>query len=404
MMLSRRIKSGFLTPVICFAALTASAQKYRAAVQKIDSPGFYKISLQPSFVAKSEPGLTDLRLMDASGREVPFVNAADVPVRREENFEVFPIVKTLKKDTVTSIVIENKTLQPIERLWLKVKNTQVTRTMDLMGSDDLEHWFAIEEGVPLDQPDLTTNGVYVSSITFPASNYHYLKILVNDKNKAPINFLEAGVYTISSLQRTVYQPILPVKITQRDSAKTSYVTILLDDKYLVNKILLNIGGPKYFKRLVSIYSASEKTPELVSESELNSNTSPELFLSAKTNKLILEINNADNLPLAVSGADVYQTDEFIVSYLDTGKYYLVTSEANATPPNYDLKFFTDSLRAKIPGIGHLTVTQNPAYHLPVVKAEAKLEYTIFIWIAIVIALLLLSLLTWKMIGEVGKKA
>ena len=389
-----------LLPVFCFVALSAMAQKYRAAVQKIDSPGFYKISLQPALVAKSEAGLFDLRLLDAKGKEIPYFNSSDVPVNKEQKFVVFPKVETgIKKDTGTNIVVENKATEPIGRLWIKVKNTDVIRTMNITGSDDLNYWFAITENLPLDEPALNTNGEFVLSITFPPSNYHYLKILVNDKNKAPVKFLEAGVYVSPSLENT-YQPILPVKITQRDSAKTSFITINLNDKYQVNKIHLNITGPKYFNRAVSIYDAGGKTTELISEAELNSTKSGDLFLSVKTKRLLLEIHNADNLPLTIAGAQVYQTDEYIVSYLEKGQYYLITGNANTEEPDYDLKFFKDSLRVFIPGITHLEVTKNPAYHFPVV--EKKQEYTLFIWVAMIVSLVLLSLLTWRMVGEVNK--
>jgi len=389
-----------LLPVFCFVALSAMAQKYRAAVQKIDSPGFYKISLQPALVAKSEAGLFDLRLLDAKGKEIPYFNSSDVPVNKEHKFVVFPKVKTgLKKDTGTSIVVENKSIGPIGRLWIKVKNTDVIRTLNITGSDDLKYWFAITENIPLDEPALNTNGEFVLSITFPPGNYHYLKILVNDKNKAPVKFLEAGVYVSPSLENT-YQQILDVKFTQYDSAKTSYVTIFLNDKYQVNKIHLNFNAPKYFKRAVSIYDDKEKTPELLSESELSSGTSKDLFLSAKTNKLLFKIHNADNVPLLVAGVEIYQTDEYIVSYLEKGQYYLITGNPNTEEPSYDLKFFKDSLRSYIPGITHGAVTRNPAYHFPVV--EKKQEYTLFIWVAIIVSLVLLSLLTWRMVGEVNK--
>ncbi|WP_428328166.1 hypothetical protein [Mucilaginibacter sp.] len=394
-----------LLPLFCFVALVSFAQsgfKYRASVQKIDSAGFYKISLLPSIVAKSNEGLTDLRLTDAKGHYIPYVDAANMPVKPQQSFVVFPQVKVLlQTDSGTSMVVENKAQQPISRIWIRLKSTAVIRTMSISGSDDLNRWFAIEEGVPLEQADLNNSATYIQSLSFPASNYHYLKILVNDKNKTPIKFMEAGVYT-SSVLINDYQAILPVSVTQADSGSTSYITIKLNDKYLINKVHLNISGPKYFKRQVAVYDDGGKYPELISESELNSAANPTLLLSAKTDKLLLKINNEDNLPLIVKGAQLYQTDQYIVSYLEAGQpYYLLTGNTKANAPSYDLKFFTDSIHGIISGISHAAVIDNPAYLKPVIKQVHN--NTAIIWGAIIIAVILLLFLTLKMTKEMNNK-
>jgi hypothetical protein len=81
----------------------------------------------------------------------------------------------------------------------------------------------------------------------------------------------------------------------------------------------------------------------------------------------------------------------------------LTGKAKAEEPNYDLKFFTDSLKGPTPEITHTAPVQNPAYVLPV--TVKKRDFTLLTWGAIIIALLLLSLLTWKMVAEVnGRKA
>ena len=393
-----------LVLILLFYCLSLSVKgqdgyKYSAGIKKVDSPGFYKISLLPSFVAKSEASLRDLRLMDNKGRFIPYVNASNVPVNSHGEFVLFPQVsKGIKTDSGTSIVVENTTKQPINRLWVKLKNTAVVRTMNLSGSDDLSRWFAIEEGLPLEQSNLNTEGTFVQSLSFPASSYRYLKILVNDKNKTPVRFLAAGIYTSMALN-TTYLPILPVSLIQIDSVKASFITIKLEDKYQLNKLQFSISGPKYYKRHVAVYDESGKVPVFVTEVELNSANGNSLLLSVKSDHLLLKIDNADNLPLKITGAQAWQADQYIISYLDAGQsYQLLTGNANADEPEYDLKFFTDSIKAAIPGLSHQPVIKNPAYHLQAFKITR--DYTVLIWVAIIVALLLLILLTRKMLAEV----
>ncbi len=399
--LNQMIKNVCLLIIGCLVINITYAQKYRANIQTIDSAGFYKILLRPNLVAKTESALTDLRLLDSKDREIPYVPPASVPLTQKRYFTEFPKIGGIVKiDSLTTIIAENKLGRPISSLWLKVKNTNVIRTMNLTGSDDLKHWFAIEEGALLNQPDLGDDGEYVMTINFPASNYHYLKITVNDKTRAPINFLKVGIYNSTALE-SVYVSILPAKFTQRDSGKTTIINIWLSDKYQVNKLQLTISGPKYYKRGVLIYNASGKTPEMVSEAELNSGGAKELYLMEKANHLILKIDNADNLPLHFDGIEAYQTATYVLSYLEKGEYYFTIGKPNAEQPNYDLKFFKDSLKGEVPIITHKEVNTNPEYQKPVVKT--KKEYTAFIWAAIIAALIVLGLLAWKMVNEIKNK-
>jgi len=399
----KKNKIALLLAAFFFSVSLANAQKYRAAVQKIDSPGFYKISLQPAFVAKSEAGLVDLRIENAKGQKIPYVNSSDVPVKPRQQFVTFPAIeKAAKTDSETTLVIENKATQPLRRMWLKLKNTNVSFIINILGSDDLHDWFAITDEIAPGQPDPGDNGQAQIDFDFPASNYRYFKISAKQREKTPINLLAAGIYTNPSLE-SAYVPILPVKVIQHDSGKISYVSVKLNDNYEINKIHLNVSGPKFYKRRVSVYADTGKQPELISETELTSATPADLLLSAKTAQILLKIDNGDNMPLTVVTAQVYQADEYIISYLEKGQYYLLTGNPSAEEPSYDLKSFADSMHYFIPHITHLAVTPNPAFH-SAPTPNNKFNTTSIIWIAIIAALLLLSLLTWKMLTEVNNKS
>jgi len=404
MKLSQRNKSGFLLALLCVFTLSASAQKnfkYQSTLPKIDSGGFYKIGLQPAFIAKSNTGLTDIRLVNGKGNFVPYITADNLPHTGNEKFIVFPEVVS-KKDTGTTFIIESKEKVPVNRLWLKLKSTAVQRTINLSGSDDLHRWFAIEEDIPLQQAVLDNDGSYLQSIAFPASDYHYLKLLVNDKNKAPIKFLAAGIFTEQSVA-SLYFPIANTKFTKADSNKTTTLTIQLNDNYLVNRLDLTIAAPRYYKRDVAIYQIDKQGRQLVGNAELNSAKKPTLFINVKTNKLQLEIDNGDNTPLDIKDITAAQADQSITAYLDAGQTYrLLTGDANATAPVYDLKFFVDSIRNRIPEVNHAEVTASGAFGAPAPKVPQR-DYTMVIWIVIAAVLLLLTLLTLKMTKEVNLK-
>jgi hypothetical protein len=405
MRLSQKNKRGCLLFVLCGMIFSVSAQrtfKYEAAINKVDSTGFYKIGLSPVFIAKSNIDLSDIRLVDQKGHFVPYITADNLPQADEKTFVVFPqVLITSKADTGTTFVIESKEKVPVNRLWVKLKNTAVSRSVNLLGSDDLNRWFAIKEGIPLQEAELNSDGAYLQSLSFPASNYHYLKLLVNDKNKAAIKFLEAGIYTERSLAN-LYFPIPQAKFVKKDSNQVTNIIIELNDNYLVNELTLDITGPKYYKRDASIYQVDKQNHMLICNSELNSNRPSSIFLSVKTNRLELQIANGDNLPLNINKIEVSQADQYITSYLEAGQTYkLLTGDTKAEAPDYDLKFFTDSIHKHLPEIGHGFVKENSGYNIQ--SMTVKHEYPWIIWAALVVVLILLTLLTFKMMNAVNNK-
>jgi hypothetical protein len=152
----RMNKAVYLTGLFCVLLLSASAQKnfkYQAALPKIDSTGFYRISLQPALVAKAKADLSDIRITDAKGNFIPYIQAGSLPQKDQKSFVVFNQVDArLSTDTGTTFIVENKTGLALDRLWIKLQNTAVQRKVNLAGSDDLKQWFAIQEDIPCRRP------------------------------------------------------------------------------------------------------------------------------------------------------------------------------------------------------------------------------------------------------------
>lgn len=406
MRLKKMNKLTLLTLLLCGAILPASAQKnfkYKAALQKIDSTGFYRIGLQPGLVAKAKPDLSDIRIADAKGNFVPYIQAGSLPQKSQQSFVVFPeISNSPKTDTSTVFIIENKTGLVLDRLWVRLQNTAVKRKVNLLGSDDLNQWFAIQEDIPLQEAVQNSEGTYLQSLSFPASNYRYLKIQVNDKNKNPVKFLEGGIYTEYASTAQSYTPVAPLNIIRADSNKTTFIDIKLNDNYQVNKLHLNISAPRYYKRSVTVYQFVNNSRELLSETELSSDKTTDLLIAAKTNHLLIEISNGDNQPLSIGEIKAFQSDEYLISYLEAKQSYrFLVGDPSAQAPEYDLKFFADSIGGNTPVIKHEAVVKNTGY--AVAAKPARKDYAILIWVAIIVSLGLLLLLTLKMTREVKKK-
>jgi hypothetical protein len=334
---------------------------------------------------------------------VPYIQAGSLPQKSQKSFVVFPeITSTPKTDTSTVFIIENKTGLVLDRLWIRLQNTAVKRKVNLLGSDDQSQWFAIQEDIPLQEAVQNSEGTYLQSLSFPASNYRYLKIQVNDKNKNPVKFLQAGIYTEYASATQSYIAIAPVNVIRADSNKTTFIDVKLNDKYQVNRLHLNISAPRYYKRGVAVYQFVNNGKELLSEAELSSDKTPDLLIAAKTNHLLIEISNGDNQPLSIGEIKAFQSDEYLISYLEAKQsYQFLVGDSLAQAPEYDLKFFADSISGNTPVIKHEAVIKNTDY--AVTAKPAGKDYTILIWVAIIVSLGLLLFLTLKMTKEVKKK-
>jgi hypothetical protein len=379
--------------------------KYKADIGKVDTSAFYRISLPPGLLAKSNADLTDIRILNQGEKFVPYIFGNQLPVKEQQSFMVFPQISIAKQpDTITTFVAENKDRLTINQLNLKLRNTSVDRVVNLAGSDDLTRWYAIKENILLSKAgeEGSTGGIYEQLLNFPSSTYRYFKIQVNNNRKNAVAILQAGIYQMQ-LVKPVYTQLDGVKFTQKDSAKVSRIVIAFNEAYPVNKLKLSVAGAKYYKRAISIYSIDGKKRNLLGNTEISSVGNNELFVSAKAKKIMLEVANEDNPALNISAIIAYQLDQTLIAYLDKGdNYRLLFGDTAASAPVYDLQFFADSLQRNLPVVKVGDTGNNPLFQHKIVPARQHIP-TWLIWIAIIAVVSLLTFLTLKMTKEVEER-
>lgn len=376
--------------------------RYRAALPKVDSAGFYRINLTAEVVARCKEGLADLRLVGPDNKFRPFITSIDFPVKAVQSFAAFrKVPNRLKSDTLTAFIVEIPAKRSIGQLWLKLRNTAVRRNVNILGSDDLNQWYAIKEGIELEQSASSQNGNYEQLLTFPASTYRYIKIQVNNKNRTPVSILQAGVYAEQQLNPR-YIPLPVPNFTQKDSMNVNYVSIHFPSVYLIDKLHLTLIGSKFYNRSVQVYQNSTQSHALLIDTLISSKGNQDLFLSCKTDNLELKINNGDNPALTLNAMDAFSKRQSVIAYLEKATAYaLIFGNEKARMPDYDLNSFTDSIGRRLSKVGNLPVRLNPMYKKDLPKGGTLPSW--IIWVAILSALLVLGLLTLKMTQEVDRK-
>ena len=376
---------------------------YRAALDTVPQRGFYQIVLRPSLAARLQPGLQDIRIADSQGGQVPYILKSDIPSFSESRFSELPILSNKREaDKQTHVVIENSSGQPLSELLLVIKNTEANRNVTLSGSDDNNSWYVIKENIALNHFFTTGGDHFIEALDFPVSRYRYFKIIINGKGLLPVNIIRAGVYEQSFINGK-YLPLPAPRLLQKDSVdKYSYVFLRFDDHYFIDRLELQVTGPRFYNRALTVFTGSIGAAQEVGGYTLRPDTPAVFPVGVKTDHLLLRIENDDNPPLHIAGVAAFQLNKYLFTWLEKGQdYALLFGDSMAITPVYDLQYFKDSIGSKAVVLGYGKTVYNKRAAAQAVAATTGNRW--LIWLALAAVSIVLLLLTVKMTRQINQR-
>src|SRR5450432_589587 len=90
----------FLLLLCCCTWINSGAQqgfRNKTILDSIPASGFYQVNLLPAVIAALQPDMRDIRIMDARGKQVPYILKSDLPAFKENKFTAFPILSVKKE-------------------------------------------------------------------------------------------------------------------------------------------------------------------------------------------------------------------------------------------------------------------------------------------------------------------
>lgn len=392
---------------ICCAAQTAG-YKFYSQLDSIKTSGFYNIALTPELSAHLKTDYSDLRIVNDSGKWVPHVLHFPEDVYPKDILRA-PVKIEEKKNTnfFTEIILKSDSFF-LSEFDIFIKSTNATRAAKLSGSDNNKDWFVIEDSIIL-EPVFTKDKVETKyHVEFPACNYKFYKVVIQNKNNDPVNVLSVSrnfSLTMYQLRFVVNNPTC--KLQQMDSAKTSYIKVTQGQPYHFESFNFKISGVKYFYRKVDMYlsngNSSFSNPGELYQSFYISNKSALEFAVPFTNakEFFLLINNEDNLPLKIDEVKTWCKERSLTVYLEKGNSYkLILDNLAAEMPNYDLSKLDIKPSDSTPFLSPRKIIAFE--EKPTITTPQKNNNWI-LWTAVIAALLILLLFTKKMIKEVDKR-
>lgn len=403
---SGTIKCALLLVLLAHSFLSTAQQqhtfRYTAVLNGTQGSGFYSITLPPAIIARCNAGCQDIRLKNSAGKEAPYLLQQATAWSGSETFISFPVIQT--KNGGKSVVIQSGQQGSISELFLFIKNNEATRQATLSGSDDSAHWYVIKENIYLQSSNNSNSDTFMQRLTFPPVHYPYYQVTITGKDVLPVNIVKAGIYNQTTIGSNTYEALPSAQVTQKDSSnKRSYITLLFDAAYKVDKLECTLAGAPFFYRAVQVFDASDASLQLITSQNISSvQPLQSISLHTKTRKLLLVINNQDNAALQLTTVQAFQLPVSLITYLDSGnRYSIFFGDSLLQKPMYDLPYFSDTMqhatkRLTVGSIQNITPANTSA------AAGTTLNKWV-LWCIIAAVLLLLVWFSYSLLKDINKK-
>jgi hypothetical protein len=410
-----------LTFILCCMVVGLYAQTFVAegTLPTVTRDGFYRIAIGPSATAFLTPSFENLRIVDETGKETPYIIKEEVPIFSTPQFKEYKILeKKYEKGCCTKLILSNPEKKPINNISLQIKNAETSKEATLLGSDDRVTWYALKEHFYLNAIDGGHQTFEMRILDFPLSNYPFLSFTINDSTTAPLNIVRAGYYDVNSVSG-IYSNVPSLKFSVRENRKEkqTILTIEMDTARLIDKLQFFISGQPFYHRTAILYETSKRINKkkqvdtienYIQSFALISTHAASIGLGGrhsnpsgmKLQNLKLVIENNDNPPLQIDFVKAFQLNRYATAYLKKGTTYQIKmGDSKISAPVYDLNFFRDSIPEK-PTL--LIPTGIEAISMPSQTQPSTLfNTTLLIWVAIVVVAIVLGYMSVKMVREKG---
>lgn len=379
LLLCNRAAAGAILAFVAFLAVSVAPLRALAPAEwryvqalEVPSPGLVRIDLPPATLNAARPGLEDLRLIDATGAEVPFLIEEPAPQpairQRAKSFRA----ALAEKSTV--IVIETGLQKPSGGVTLETPARNFVKAVRVEGSHDAQEWQELAAGRQVFRlPD----GASKLDVEFSPGTWEFLRLTIDDQRAGPVPFTGAEVHGEKS-----GAPTVPVVVTIKSRDESPGVTRLALDLGAANLRLASIEletPEPLFTRGITV-AVPEIAADGIRENPIATGTIHRVALDGTTaewlqmkieqrvrpRELIILVRNQDSPPLRISGVRAERRPaRMIFLASQAGAFRILSGHAQCAAPHYDLAALAGRLTgATATEIKPAAIAENAGYRAP----------------------------------------
>ena len=363
-----------LIPLLGAGTLFAQQAKWSANVPPAKEQGLHAIALSAELLGSARGDLGDIRLLDSTGAEVPYVIRESMRTSGPERFIAYDVLRNAVLMHSTEVEIERPSGQVLEELHVWIKPIDAEKRVRITGSDDRQAWYMVKDDHVALQGARGDPPHQVLQLRIPRSDYRYLRLTLNDSLTAPMRVLGVGRFVPERAPEVVYAAPIELPFTRTDSAKRTVLRFTLPHAILVERLAIAVEDTLPFMRRVELgtwrsttvserkRARKQRWLEQMGSFMIRQGDGASFnLMPARLDTFELRIENGDDRPLRIRAAKAQCQERVLLARLDAGmSYRLTVGDEQLAPPQYDMAHFADELPAPADTLVHGAMTATAA--------------------------------------------
>jgi len=177
---------------------------------EVPARGLVHVNVPTATLDATQPGLEDLRIIDSTGNQVPYLIERLLP-DAESTTRPTEFRSTIENGA-TQLNLKTGTSAPIIGVSLETPATQFMKAADVEGSNDGKTWTKLAGGDSLFQ---LPNGATKLRVSLPEGTWQFLRITIDDLGSPPVPFTGAQ---LNKARTTAPAEAVAVTIKSRDES------------------------------------------------------------------------------------------------------------------------------------------------------------------------------------------
>ena len=352
----------FIGAAVASATVIPTEWTHRQAVI-VAAPGLVKIAVPAAAFDVAQPGLADLRLLEANGTETAHLIDRDLSVHGQLPpwEQTKPVRPRSYRATTTSegtqLLIETGSAELPESMTLETAAPYFLKAAHVEISTDGETWESTGPAVPV----FRQFGAEQLRLALPRRAASFVRVMLDDFRSRRMAFTGASLQPRPA--RAAPPTLVPVgaTITRRDEfAGETVLTVTLDGRHVpLGEIVFATQDPLFMRRVTvthrevrgdvsgeRLVAAGTLYRVALEGAPVSAQLAVPLDFSPPTRELLVHIHNGDSPPLRLDGVQVKQHAVNLLFLAPAaGNYTLLAGNAQAVAPRYDLAAFAGEMRA-----------------------------------------------------------